>query len=93
MNIMQSLQDFVNESQSGFDLLKPILRKTGWPSLKIDGDIAKSIDEDTNIEFKLDEDDGKPYISRIECNFYTGDPAHLRDLNGLVELFKEINHL
>ena len=54
MNIMQSLQDFVNESQSGFDLLKPILRKTGWPSLKIDGDTAKSIDEDTKIEFKLE---------------------------------------
>ncbi len=90
---MQSLEDFVNESQSGFELLKPIIKKTGWPSLKIKGDIALSKDEDTTITFSLDEYDKKPYISKIECNFYTGDPAHLRDLNGLVELFKEINHL
>lgn len=78
---------------TGFDLLTPILRKTGWPELSIDGDIAKSIDEDTTIEFRIDEDDNKPYISKIVCNFHTSDPAHLRDLNGLVEIYKEINKL
>lgn len=91
---MKSFNDYIiNEEQGGFDLLKPILRKTGWPQLEIEDDIAKSIDEDTTIEFKVDDYDNKPYISKIICNFYTSDPVHLRDLNGLVELFKEINKL
>lgn len=90
---MQSLEDFVNESQSSLIYLNQFLKKTGWPSLKIKGDIALSEDEDTTITFSLDEYDKKPYISKIECNFYTGDPNHLRDLKGLVELFEEINHI
>jgi len=90
---MKSLSQFVNESENGFKQLSPVLKKTGWPSLKIDGDTAYSIDEDTKIEFKLDDWDNKPYISHIECDFATSDPAHLRDLNSLVELFEEINKM
>ena len=93
---MKNLNEYIINEESnkeGFDLLKPILRKTGWPQLEIEDDIAKSIDEDTSIEFKLDDYDNKPYISKINCHFHTGDPAHLRDLKGLVELFEEINKL
>lgn len=90
---MKDLKDFVLESKDGFNSLKPILKKTGWPSLKINGDKAISEDEDTTITFELDDWDNKPFISEINCKFVSSDPVHLRDLNGLVELFKEIQNI
>ena len=90
---MKNIQDFINENNNGFKDLNPILKKTGWPSLQFKNGKAMSIDEDTVIEFDLDDWDNKPFISKITCKFVTGDPAHLRDLNSLVELFQEINKL
>ncbi len=89
---MKNINDIINESKipQEYQTLNDVLRKTGWPQLTEDGWEYKSIDEDTIITFDIDEDDKKPYISKIECNFRTGDPAHLRDLNGLVDLFEKI---
>ena len=42
---MKNLDEYiVNEksNQEGFDLLKPILRKTGWPQLEIEDDIMSN---------------------------------------------------
>ena len=83
-----------NESDNkGFNVLDNILRSTGWPKAKIKDDKAYSEDEDTVIEFSIDEYTNNPFISKIECNFLSADPAHLRDLNGLVDLFKKISEL
>ena len=90
---MKNINDIINESKipQEYQTLNDVLRKTGWPNLEVDRDGKyKSMDEDTVITFDIDEDDNKPYISKIECNFITGDPAHLRDLNGLVDLFEKI---
>ena len=92
---MKKIYDILNESRipEEYVELNNILKKTGWPQLEFDDDSYKSIDEDTVITFDIDEYDKKPFISKIECNFITGDPAHLRDLNGLVDLFEKISKL
>ena len=74
-----------------FDGLNQIVTSEGWPALSIDDDGSlKSKDEDTVITFGIDEEDGKPYISKVECNFVCMNPAHLRDLNGLVALYQKM---
>lgn len=91
---MRKINDILNESRipEEYQQLNDILKKTGWPSLEYDDtdETYKSIDEDTIITFNIDDYDKKPYISKIECNFITSDPVHLRDLNGLVDLFEKI---
>ena len=74
-----------------FDGLNQIVTSEGWPALSIDDDGSlKNKDEDTVITFGIDEEDGKPYISKVECNFVCMNPAHLRDLNGLVALYQKM---
>jgi hypothetical protein len=89
---MKKFNEIINESNipEEYKELNNILRQTGWPQLAADNGNYKSIDEDTVITFNIDDYDNKPYISKIECNFATSDPAHLRDLNGLVDLFEKI---
>jgi hypothetical protein len=89
---MKKINEIINESKlpEEYKKLNNILRQTGWPQLEEDNGNYKSIDEDTVITFNIDDYDNKPYISKIECNFATSDPSHLRDLNGLVDLFEKI---
>lgn len=89
---MKKINEIINESKlpEEYKKLNNILRQTGWPQLEEDNGNYKSIDEDTVITFNIDDYDNKPYISKIECNFVTSDPSHLRDLNGLVDLFEKI---
>ncbi len=71
--------------------LDQILQKCGWPKSKWSQGQMKSIDEDTTISFELDDYYWDPYISNIKCKFYGGSENTLRELNGLVDLYKEIH--
>ena len=91
---MKKLNDLINESNvripKEYEELNEILNSCGWPKIKKEDGKYKVIDENTIITFDIDDYDKKPYISKIVCNFVTADPAHLRDLNGLVKLFEKI---
>lgn len=76
-----------------FDRLNELVQSEGWPGLKIEDGVVRCIDEDTQIEFGVDSYSGSPYISKVRCNFLTPDPAHIRDLNGLVSLFEKLQNI
>lgn len=89
---MKTIESIINETvnKSVWDDINGILKKTGWPKLEEDDDgKMKSIDEDTVITFELDEDN-KPFISNITCNFVRMNPVHNRDLNGLIDLYEKM---
>lgn len=94
---MRSIEEFLNENSKNnyWDSVNTVLKQTGWPKLEEDDGKMVSWDEDTKITFELDEDNGLPYISKIECNFVNLNPAHSRDLNGLVDLYDKLwrNHV
>lgn len=92
---MKKLNDLINESKipEEYKELNDIVKKCGWPQIVEHNGEYKSIDEDTTITFKIDDYDKKPYISKIVCDFATSDPVHLKDLNGLVDLFQKISKL
>lgn len=91
---MKSINDIIQEGKPNhFGILVEVLKKTGWPKMSSHNGKIMSIDEDTKITFDYDEDLDEVYISKIECNFATSDENHLSDLNGLVELFKELHNV
>lgn len=90
---MKKFSETLNDDKPFWvDEINKILRSEGWPELEYDdeNDKYKSIDEDTVITFETDEDDGKPFISKVVCNFVCCNPIHLRDLNGLVSLYTRV---
>lgn len=92
MKTIENIIENNNASQTNWDLVNKILKQTGWPKLE-EGDEENQMvswDEDTKIVFELDEDDNKPYIKKIICNFVNMNPIHNRDLNGLVDLYDKL---
>ena len=73
------------------DNLDKILNKCGFPKSEYYKGKIQSLDEDTIITFGIEEDfDNEPYIENINCKFYGPSGNTLKELNKLVDLYKEL---
>lgn len=74
--------------------LNKVLRTTGWSDVELEDGIYAVYDEHVTIYFTRDvENTGTLYIKKIICNFYSADPANIRDLKGLADLYDKLDKL